>query len=325
MEISLEKIELVKDRTGVSYKEAKEALEKTEGNVVNAIILIEESINNPEPENKTSRVDTIIADVKAAVNKGNVSMITVRKGDKTILSLPVNVGLIGTVLFPWAVLTAAIAALGTRCTVELLKDSGEVVDVSQKASEAYETAKAKSSVLVDEMKDKSGELFDKAKEKGADFAEYAKDKSAELGEYAKEKGAGFAEYAKDKSASFGEYAKEKGADFAEFAKEKSASFGEYAKEKGADFAEFAKEKGASAAEYAKEKGATAAEYAKDKGADFAEYAKDKGADFVEYAKDKVSDMRWKEDGEEEQSEAFDFSDLDLSAMDDEFEEDKKEE
>ena len=30
MEITLEKIELVKDRTGVSYKEAKEALEKNE-------------------------------------------------------------------------------------------------------------------------------------------------------------------------------------------------------------------------------------------------------------------------------------------------------
>ena len=30
MEITLEKIELVKDRTGVSYKEAKEALEAAE-------------------------------------------------------------------------------------------------------------------------------------------------------------------------------------------------------------------------------------------------------------------------------------------------------
>ena len=38
MEITLEKIELVKDRTGVSYKEAKEALEKSEGSVVDARI-----------------------------------------------------------------------------------------------------------------------------------------------------------------------------------------------------------------------------------------------------------------------------------------------
>ena len=43
MEITLEKIELVKDRTGVSYKEAKEALEAAEGSVVDAIIAIEDS------------------------------------------------------------------------------------------------------------------------------------------------------------------------------------------------------------------------------------------------------------------------------------------
>ena len=40
MEITLEKIELVKDRTGVSYAEAKAALEKAGGSVVDAIIMI---------------------------------------------------------------------------------------------------------------------------------------------------------------------------------------------------------------------------------------------------------------------------------------------
>ena len=44
MEITLEKIELVKDRTGVSYKEATEALEAADGSVVDAIISIEENI-----------------------------------------------------------------------------------------------------------------------------------------------------------------------------------------------------------------------------------------------------------------------------------------
>ena len=45
MEITLEKIELVKDRTGVSYKEAKDALEAADGSVVDAIISIEEVID----------------------------------------------------------------------------------------------------------------------------------------------------------------------------------------------------------------------------------------------------------------------------------------
>ena len=41
MEITLEKIELVKDRTGVSYREAKSALEEANGSVDDAIIVIE--------------------------------------------------------------------------------------------------------------------------------------------------------------------------------------------------------------------------------------------------------------------------------------------
>ena len=270
MEISLEKIELVKDRTGVSYKEAKEALEQTEGNVVDAIIIIEEAINEPEPEKKPSKVDQLVADVKEAVKKGNVSKITVKKEGEVVLSLPVNVGIIGTVLFPWAMLTAAVAALGTKCSIELLKDSGEVVDVSRKASDAFETAKAKGSVVYDEMKDKGSEIFEAAKEKGAKAADFAK-------------------------------------------------------EQGAKAAGFAREQGAKAADFAKEQGAKAADFAKEQGAKAADFAKDKSSDLMEYAKDKVSDMRSKEESEEEESAGFDFSDLDLSAMADDLEEEKKEE
>ena len=45
MEITLEKIELVKDRTGSTYAEAKAALEAADGSVVDAIIALEETMN----------------------------------------------------------------------------------------------------------------------------------------------------------------------------------------------------------------------------------------------------------------------------------------
>ena len=56
MEISLEQIELVKDRTGVSYKEAKDALEFANGNVVDAIIYVEENINHDYEKSSPSAV-----------------------------------------------------------------------------------------------------------------------------------------------------------------------------------------------------------------------------------------------------------------------------
>ena len=75
MEITLEKIELVKDRTGVSYKEAKEALEKSEGSVVDAIIAIEESIDEKTSKSFSKKGEEILNKIKELVKKGNVSKI----------------------------------------------------------------------------------------------------------------------------------------------------------------------------------------------------------------------------------------------------------
>ncbi|MCR4804833.1 MAG: DUF4342 domain-containing protein, partial [Clostridia bacterium] len=146
MEITLEKIELVKDRTGVGYKEAKEALEKTEGSVVDAIILIEDTIDESSKEGEKKNI-AIMDAIKDAVHKGNVSKIVIKKGEEIIMNLPVNIGIIGTVLFPWAAIGGCIAALGTKCSIELVKEDGSVVNVSEKATSAFETVKDKSSVL----------------------------------------------------------------------------------------------------------------------------------------------------------------------------------
>ena len=179
MEITLEKIELVKDRTGVGYKEAKEALEKTDGSVVDAIILIEDTIDESSKEGEKKNI-AIMDTIKEAVRKGNVSKIVIKKGDEIVMNLPVNIGIIGTVLFPWAAIGGCIAALGTKCSIELVKEDGSTVNVSEKASSAFETVKDKSSVLYDEVKDKSGDLFEAAKDKGEGFVNAARDKGEDL-------------------------------------------------------------------------------------------------------------------------------------------------
>ena len=65
MEITLESIDAVRERTGASYADAKEALEKSGGSVVDAIVLL---------ENKSGvKTDEIIAKIKALVKEGNVN------------------------------------------------------------------------------------------------------------------------------------------------------------------------------------------------------------------------------------------------------------
>ena len=165
MEITLEKIELVKDRTGVSYAEAKEALEKAEGSVVDAIILIEEKIDITPKTKAGDQASHIVEKIKELVRKGNVSKIMIKKGDEIIMNIPVNIGILGIVFIPWVTILSVIAALGTKCSIELVKDNGDVVNLSGKAAETFEGVRSNYSVIADDLKEKSGDALSQVKEK----------------------------------------------------------------------------------------------------------------------------------------------------------------
>ncbi|MGI6752549.1 MAG: DUF4342 domain-containing protein [Anaerovoracaceae bacterium] len=168
MEITLEKIELVKDRTGVSYKEAKEALEASGGSVVDAIISIEESIDIKAKSKVGEQGSQLMEKIKEAIRKGNVSKIIVKKDDDVLLNLPVNVSIIGTVLAPWAAVAGVIAIFGTKCRVELIKDNGDVVDISEMATDTFEEVKEKGTVIMDEVKSKGTDVYENVKSKAGD-------------------------------------------------------------------------------------------------------------------------------------------------------------
>lgn len=174
MEITLEKIELVKDRTGVSYKEAKEALEAADGSVVDAIIDIEESIDIKSKSKFGEQSAHVIDKIKEAVKKGNVSKIIIKKNDEIVLNLPVNVGIVGTVLAPWAAIAGVIAAFGTKCVIELVKDDGEIIDLSEIATDTFGDVVEKGSVIADEVKVKSADVFANVKAKTTEAINKAK-------------------------------------------------------------------------------------------------------------------------------------------------------
>lgn len=176
MEITLEKIELVRDRTGVTYKEAKEALEAANGNVVDAIIAIEETIDCSDKNSTKAKKDALIGRMKEMFDKGNVSKIVVSRDDHTFLNIPLNVGIVGTVIAPWGMIAGVVAALGFRCKIEFVKDDGSVIDLSEKANDFYDTAKEKAPEVYSDLVNKGGEAFNKAKDVAADVAAKAKSK-----------------------------------------------------------------------------------------------------------------------------------------------------
>lgn len=159
MEITLEKIELVKDRTGVSYKEAKEALEKANGSVVDAIIEIEETIDEADQKKISSKSIQIVDSIKELIKRGNVARIIIRKDEEVVLNLPINVGIVGAIAAPVAMVAGVLVAFGTKCEIEVVKDDGSIIDVSEMTNEKIGDLIEKGSVIADGVKEKGGEVY----------------------------------------------------------------------------------------------------------------------------------------------------------------------
>lgn len=219
MEITLEKIELVKDRTGVTYKEAKEALEQTEGNVVDAIIRLEETVNQKKGF-VGAKGENLMAKIKEIVGRGNVSRILVKRDEEVFLNLPLNAGIVGAVVAPWGILAGAIASFGFNCVIEFVKEDGSVIDLTEKAGEYYEVAKEKGQEAYEVIKEKSVEAYDEFQEKAPGVYENLKEKGAEAYETIKEK----APEAMEKGKGLFNQVKEKAGEVKDKASEK---FGKY--------------------------------------------------------------------------------------------------
>ncbi len=126
MEIKMESIDAVIERSGASYAEAKEALEASNGSVLDALVYLENK--------KSAKTDDLLEKVKALVKDGNVNKIRLKKDNKVLLTVPVNVGIVGGLVglaaAPWwSILAAGAAAYGFDVKFEIVKDDGSVTSV----------------------------------------------------------------------------------------------------------------------------------------------------------------------------------------------------
>lgn len=108
----LEKIDLIRERTGVGYSGAQALLEAAGGDVVQALIQHEESEDNNSPQAK------VVAALQGLIRQGNVTRLRVRKGDRTYLEIPLTAGVIGAALAPQLFLIAGVACIVGRCSVD---------------------------------------------------------------------------------------------------------------------------------------------------------------------------------------------------------------
>lgn len=131
MDISLEKVDIIRDRTGVSYKEAKEALEAADGNVVDALINIESAGDKRWTETISVKGSEAVDKLKHVVKSGNVNRIRVKKDDYVILDIPVTAGAISAVVVPQITAIGTAVALLSKCTIEVERPNKETINVTE--------------------------------------------------------------------------------------------------------------------------------------------------------------------------------------------------
>lgn len=134
MDITLEKIDVIRDRTGVTYRQAKETLESVGGNVVDALIDIEELDNKKWTESITVKGSEALDRIKNIVSSGNVNRIRVKKEEHTILDIPVTAGAIGAVMIPQITAIGTAVALLSKCVIEIERPNKEVINISDAIS-----------------------------------------------------------------------------------------------------------------------------------------------------------------------------------------------
>ena len=157
-DITLEKIDTLIERTGISYGKAKEILEICDGNIVDALVYAEKmKENEPESVLKTT-TDGVIKYLEELIKKGNVSRIRIKKENKILVDIPVNggiaVGLLGIAISPILIPLTVIGGVISNVIIEITDDEGNIQEVNTMIENSAKDIKSKVSNLALNFREK---------------------------------------------------------------------------------------------------------------------------------------------------------------------------
>ena len=153
-QITIEMVDQVLDRLPyATYKEAREALIKTDGNILDAIIYIESGQKDTGFENKKESIrrfgenisqesERIRGQLGDLFKKTTVVRIIVEKEGKVVLNIPLTLGVLGVAAMPVLSLLGLSAAVLSKYSVLITDEaSGESVDMGSLTPEKLEILK----------------------------------------------------------------------------------------------------------------------------------------------------------------------------------------
>lgn len=158
---------MITSRLNCSYKDALRALEACDGDVLKAIVFLEEeeeeffqSFDDDEVEDFVDEVGgkykqafeektawakdeamKVYDSLKDLIKKANANRVVFYKDEKVILDMPITVGALGALFFLPATLVGTGVALVSGCSLKLFKKDGGVIDISNFTKETIEKVK----------------------------------------------------------------------------------------------------------------------------------------------------------------------------------------
>lgn len=141
MSINLEKIDLLKERANVSYTEAKEALERTNGDLVEALILLEkESKIKKSKKNFSEHIDEKGSNISEEIRKFFRTMrsynFRVTKSGKIYLDVPLVLAMVLAILCMPTSMVIAFILFVTGFRFMMVKNDGTEKDMQDAIKEA---------------------------------------------------------------------------------------------------------------------------------------------------------------------------------------------
>ena len=143
--ITIEAIDQVMDRVpGVTYAEVKEALMKCDGDVVDAIILLQNNSTNEENIKSKKTFEDVFGkdseqikeEITELIRKSNVIRIVIEKNGKIIMNIPITAGVVGVVFAPILTLIGLSASVLAKYRIKIEnEDEGTIVDLGEFSEE----------------------------------------------------------------------------------------------------------------------------------------------------------------------------------------------
>lgn len=150
MSANLELIEMLRERANVSYEEAREALEKCNGDIVDALIYLEKQ-DKIKPPTKERGASGFWAGFKRLVKKCHATRLVISKNNENIVDLPMTVVIIITVIAPPITIAGLLVALFTGYKIRIKGPSGEDLKINQTLEQASTAASKVSEQVTDAM------------------------------------------------------------------------------------------------------------------------------------------------------------------------------